>query len=82
VAYLGMQLEKFELTADPDWVPYLKYESLGLEASPEEMRAFLSRESEPVCGMCPARPPYVMNKTIDWQDSFSAPRRRPGKRAA
>ncbi len=82
VAYLGMQLEKFALTADPDWVPYLKYQSLGLEASHVEMREFLARESEPVCGMCPARPPYVMNKTIDWQDSFSAPRRRTGKRAA
>ncbi len=82
VAYLGMQLEKFELTADPDWVPYLRYQSLGLEASLDEMREFLSRESEPVCGMCPARPPHVMDKTIDWQEGFSAPRRRAGKKAA
>jgi organic radical activating enzyme len=82
IAYLGMQLEKFDLEYDPDWTAYMKYQSLGLEATQDEMREFLSREAEPVCGMCPAKPPFIKDKTTDWKDSFNAKRKRPARKAA
>ncbi len=82
VAYLRMQLEKFDLTTDPDWLPYLNYKSLGLEASPDEMREFLSRESELVCGMCPAKPPRILDKTIDWKGGFIASKPRAAAKAS
>lgn len=82
LAYLGMQLEKFDLLEDPDWSPYLNYKSLGLEATPQEMRAFLSKGAEDACAMCPAAPPHVKNKTTDWKESFNSKSRAGRLKAA
>ena len=72
IAYLRMQLEKFNLTDHQDWSAYLGYASLGLEAGDDELREFLSREDEFICAMCPASPPHVRDKTIDWRAEFRA----------
>ncbi|MCG8491572.1 MAG: radical SAM protein [Sneathiellales bacterium] len=82
LAYLEMQLEKFDLLDDPDWHPYLNYQSLGLEASPEEMRAFLSKGPESACAMCPAAPPHIKDKTTDWKQSFNSKTKTSGSKAA
>jgi len=55
LAYLPMQHAKYQLSAD--WQPYLQYEALGPEATLPEVAAFLAREDEPMCQMCPAQPP-------------------------
>ena len=52
IAYLGMQDRKFRL--GDDWHRYLEYEPLGLECSDAELREFVERRAEAVCGMCPA----------------------------
>jgi len=55
LAYLPMQHAKYRLGAE--WQPYLQYEALGPEATPAEIAAFVRREDEPMCLMCPAQPP-------------------------
>ena len=55
LAYLPMQHAKYRLSAD--WQPYLRYEALGPDATLPEVSAFLGREDEPMCQMCPAQPP-------------------------
>jgi hypothetical protein len=55
LAYLPMQHAKYRLGAE--WQPYLRYEALSPEATLAEVTAFLKREDEPVCQMCPAQPP-------------------------
>ncbi len=72
IAYLRMQLDKFDLSEHPDWRRYLDYESLGPEASDAELEAFLQREDEFICGMCPAQPPHLRGKSIDWRPEYRA----------
>ena len=55
LAYLPMQHAKYGLGAD--WQPYLRYQALGSDAALPEIAAFLAREDEPMCLMCPAEPP-------------------------
>ena len=55
-----------------DWSGYLAYGSLGPEADDDEMRAFLGREDEFICAMCPAQPPHLRDKSIDWRAEFRA----------
>jgi hypothetical protein len=55
LAYLPMQHAKYQLGAE--WQPYLQYQALGPEATPPEIAAFVRREDEPMCLMCPAEPP-------------------------
>ncbi len=54
LAYLPMQDAKHHLSAQ--WDPYLRYEALDAGCSDEQLRAFLAREEESYCGMCPANP--------------------------
>lgn len=56
IAYLGMQSELAREPVRGQWAPYLRYKSLSPEADLGEIERFLRRESEAVCGMCPARP--------------------------
>ncbi|MBT6497385.1 MAG: hypothetical protein HOL01_22890 [Planctomycetaceae bacterium] len=53
IAYLGMQDRKYAL--GDEWWPYLAYETLGADCSDAEVREFVERRTEAVCGMCPAR---------------------------
>ncbi len=55
LAYLPMQHAKYKLSAD--WQPYLQYEALDPEAALPQVAAFLAREDETMCRMCPAQPP-------------------------
>tara|TARA_X000000368_G_scaffold216839_1_gene171094 strand:+ start:5141 stop:5971 length:831 start_codon:yes stop_codon:yes gene_type:complete len=52
LAYLPMQAEKYNLS--DKWNPYLKYQSLDVDCTDEELEEFLNREDESFCSMCPA----------------------------
>jgi hypothetical protein len=54
IAYLQLQQSKYGL--DAAWQPYLAYEPLGPECSELELDAFVAREDEACCRMCPAQP--------------------------
>lgn len=53
-AYLPLQHAKYGL--DAAWRPYLAYQPLSPACSDEELEAFLAREDEACCAMCPAAP--------------------------
>lgn len=55
-ALLRSVLSKFDLLDHPDWAPYAAYQGIGLDASDEDLRKFLTRGPEDVCRMCPAKP--------------------------
>lgn len=46
-----MQDRKYGL--GEEWGKYLEYEPLGPECSDAELREFVERGAEAVCGMCP-----------------------------
>ena len=52
LAYLPMQAKKYNLS--DKWNPYLKYQSLDVDCTDEELQEFLNREDESFCSMCPA----------------------------
>jgi len=52
VAYLF--LIKNQLNLSEEWLPYLTYKSLDPNCSDLELDQFLTKEEEPICGMCPA----------------------------
>lgn len=54
IAYLRL-LEKKKLLGE-EWAPYLAYEGIGPDCSYTELKKFIGREVEPICGMCPAQP--------------------------
>lgn len=54
LAYLGMQHERFRLSAK--WAPCLSYAPLEPGCTDEDLRTFVGREEEIFCGMCPAVP--------------------------
>lgn len=55
ITYLRLQKEAFSSLAE-DWDPYLKYQGIEASCTDQELQAFLEREEEPICGMCPANP--------------------------
>lgn len=61
VAYLPMLDRRHGLL--PSWDPYLKYRPLEPDCSDDELRAFVARRVEAVCGMCPAHPERVALKS-------------------
>lgn len=54
ITYLGMQKRKYGLAEK--WDPYLAYQPLSPDCSDDELRAFLKRQEESICNMCPAYP--------------------------
>ncbi len=60
LAFLKLVADRFDLWSVPDWQPYLGYQGIGLDASDEELEAFLGRQAEAVCAMCPA--------TLEWKE--------------
>ena len=52
LAYLPLQAKKYNLS--DKWNPYLKYQSLDVDCTDEELEEFLNREDESFCSMCPA----------------------------
>jgi hypothetical protein len=55
IAYLQLQKEAYP-EISPEWDPYLAYEPLDPSCSDAELVAFLRREDEEICHMCPASP--------------------------
>lgn len=53
IAYLGMLDDRIG-GLDEQWGPYLKYAPLSPDASDVEVSAFLSKQDESCCKMCPA----------------------------
>ncbi len=54
IAFLGLVSDKFGLAANPEWQPYLQHQGLGLEASDEDILAYVSQPGA-ICGMCPSK---------------------------
>jgi hypothetical protein len=53
IAYLRLQKEAHP-GLSPKWNEYLAYQGIGPECSDADLRAFLRRKEETICGMCPA----------------------------
>jgi Radical SAM superfamily len=58
LAHFPRIAHKFRLDLKPEWEKPLRYVPLTLDATDDEVRAFVGRGEEPVCGMCPASPAY------------------------
>jgi hypothetical protein len=54
LAYLKLQAAKYSLS-EP-WRPYLRYQPLQPDCTPDELAAFLAQEDESCCNMCASRP--------------------------
>ena len=55
ITYLRLQKEAFSEISS-EWDPYLAYQGIEPGCTDEELHAFLARQEEPICGMCPADP--------------------------
>lgn len=53
IAYLKLIERNYQLSQS--WKPYLNYQGLSDDCSDEELKSFVFREEEAICGMCPAR---------------------------
>jgi len=56
IAYLKLQNERYNLS--DRWKRYLEYRPLYLDASDDELRDFIGRGAESICGMCSAKKRY------------------------
>ena len=54
LAYLKLQAAKYAIPEQ--WKPYLHYQPLQPDCTPDELAAFLAKEDESCCGMCVSRP--------------------------
>lgn len=61
IAYLRMQLTKFNLHNSDKWQSYLQYRPLSPSCTDSELAEFFSREQESICNMCPATRHAVTN---------------------
>lgn len=61
IAYLKMQLEKFNLQDNEKWTPYMQYKPLSPSCSDLELTNFFEREDEFICKMCPSRTQFIKN---------------------
>ena len=55
IMLLRETLEKFGLNNDPKWEKYLSYDGIGLDSSDDELTAFVTRQEEFICSMCPTK---------------------------
>lgn len=55
ITYLQLQKEKYPAISS-SWDRYLSYTPLDPNCTESELDAFLSREQEDICNMCPAKP--------------------------
>ena len=53
LAYLQLQARKYDLSER--WKPYLEYQPLTPDCTPDELSAFFERQEEPCCGMCTSK---------------------------
>lgn len=54
IAYLNIITDKYKLSKDCDWAPYLTYNGIWLEVSDLELSKFLHKEEELICNICSA----------------------------
>ncbi len=54
LAYLKLQAQKYQLS--DKWNPYLQYQPLRPNCTPDELKTFFAAQDEPCCGMCPSQP--------------------------
>jgi hypothetical protein len=55
IAYLKLQKEAHPALS-PKWDDYLAYGGIGPDCSHADLQAFVNRQEEDICGMCPAAP--------------------------
>jgi hypothetical protein len=60
LAYLRLVVTRFSLGESTDWAPFLAYKGLGPECTAEQLKMFLRREDESVCGMCSSEPTFIV----------------------
>lgn len=68
-AVLNQTLETYNLQSDADWADYYnKYESIGMDATPEEIDAWFTQQKDPenTCNMCGFM--YSDGKTLPAQE--------------
>lgn len=56
ISYLKDVLNRVGCSESKPWEPYLQYNGIGVDCTDAQLEAFLSREGEKICGMCPAHP--------------------------
>lgn len=56
VAYWDLFSKKFPGVNKAAWQKFFDYGGVGLNADDSELAAFLWRQDEPICGLCPAEP--------------------------
>ena len=54
LAYLKLQAKKYHLS--DQWNPYLQYQPLRPDCTPDELNAFFAKQDEPCCSMCSSKP--------------------------
>jgi hypothetical protein len=62
IAYLKMQLKKYNIQNNEEWRPYLQYDGLSPSCSDEDLVRFYEKEEESICSMCPAKEHPVCNE--------------------
>ena len=73
IAHLKTIATKFNLDLKEEWKPYLEYDGLDINSSEAEIRAFLDREDESICGMCPAKSQNLYYKNISNKNFHKVP---------
>ncbi len=64
IAYLSDVLNKFDLSNDKDWKPYLKYNGISANSTTKQIKQFLEAEDEWICKMCPKKPQVLNEKRV------------------
>jgi hypothetical protein len=74
VAHLPRVAEKYGLAEDTDaWALPLAYRPLTLSATDDDLRRFIARGPEAVCGMCPARPEFFVKSVFGERPQVGEP---------
>lgn len=64
IAHLRRVADKFGLWGEAAWELPLAYRPLTIDATDDELRAFVARGPEEVCGMCPAHPEFFVKSVF------------------
>jgi hypothetical protein len=64
ITYLPDFLEKYNLTENKEWKPYLQYKGLEHTSSFEDIKEFFLKEDEWICNMCPKTPDKKNTKEV------------------
>lgn len=73
IAHLKTVARKFDLHEKEEWKPYLDYDGIDITSSEDQIREFLAKEDEPICGMCPAKSQSLYYKNVSNKDFTKVP---------